>query len=187
MKKWIEQIDKTTHNFHESFGALNSEELNWKPKSETWSIAQNIDHLIVINSTYFPIVEALRKGKYKAPFLSKIGFVVSFCGKTVLKAVQPDRKKKIKTFPIWEPAKSEIPKGILERLKNHQLELKEMINQSKDLVNKGVIISSPANKNIVYKLEMAFEIIVAHEQRHYEQAKEAYQLLKREADRQKSI
>ena len=42
----------------------------------------------------------------------------------------------------------------------------------------GVVISSPANKNIVYKLEVAFDIIVSHEQRHLEQAREVLQLIK---------
>lgn len=180
MKNWSEQIEKTTQNFVESFGRLSIEQLNWKPNAQTWSIAQNIDHLIVINKTYFPVIESIRKGTYKPPFLAKLGFVVSFFGKTVLKAVQPDRKKKMKTFPIWEPAKSEIPIGILDRFKEHQSELKKMIENSRDLVEKGTIISSPANKNIVYKLEMAFEIISTHEKRHFEQSKEIYQLMKKE-------
>ncbi|MEM6842879.1 MAG: DinB family protein [Bacteroidota bacterium] len=180
MKKWIEQIDKTTQGFIESFSDLDSEQLNWKPNSATWSIAQNIDHLIVVNTTYFPVLRSVREGTYQAPFLAKIGFMVSFFGNTVLKAVQPDRKKKVKTFPAWEPTGSTISADILDRFKSHQLELREWIKSSQDLVDKGVVISSPANKNIVYKLEKAFEIIITHEQRHYEQAKEVYQLLDRE-------
>jgi hypothetical protein len=46
------------------------------------------------------------------------------------------------------------------------------IEEAKELVAKGTVIASPANKNIVYKLETAFDIIVSHEQRHLEQAKE---------------
>ena len=87
----------------------------------------------------------------------------------------------MKTFPVWEPAKSEIPTGVLNRFKEHQSELKAMIENSKDLVEKGTIISSPANKNIVYSLGAAFEIIVTHEQRHYEQAKEVLEIMKNKA------
>ena len=181
MNKWIERIDNTTLDFQGSFGELNVQELNWKPNPTTWSIAQNIDHLIVINGTYFPIIESIRNGTYKTPFVAKIGFMVSFFGNFVLNGVQPDRKKKIKTFPIWEPTNSEIPEGILERFKTHQTELKELIKNSKDLVDQGTVISSPANKNIVYKLETAFEIIVTHEERHYEQAKVVHELLKMDA------
>lgn len=178
MEKWITQIDETTKFFCEAFGELSIEQLNWKPDPDTWSIAQNIDHLIVINETYFPIIDSIQKGTYKTPFLSKIGFIVSFFGDVILKAVQPDRKKKMKTFPIWEPARSNVWIGILERFKEHQSELKKMIENSKDSVDKGVVISSPANRNIVYKLEKAFDIIVTHEQRHFEQSKEVLQLLK---------
>lgn len=182
MKNWSEELDKTTQNFIKNFGKLDIEQLNWKPNSQTWSIAQNIDHLIVINKTYFPVIESIQKGTYKTPFISKFGFVVSFFGKTVLKAVQPDRKKKIKTFPIWEPSKSEIPNGILGIFKEHQSELKNMIKNSCDLIEKGITISSPANKYIVYKLEAAFDIIVTHEKRHFEQSKEVFELIKKEAN-----
>ena len=180
MINFEEQIDKTTQDFIETFGELSNKEINWKPDAETWSIAQNIDHLIVINETYFPLIDALKKGTYKLPFVAKIGFLVSFFGNFILKAAQPDRKNKMKTFSIWEPSKSNIPDGLLDKFKNHQLELKKIIKDSEELVNHGTIISSPSNKYIVYKLEKAFEIIVSHEQRHFEQAKEILNLLKQE-------
>jgi len=180
MKNWSEEIEKTTQDFIESFGGLNESQLNWKPNPQTWSIAQNIDHLLVINKTYFTIIESIRKGTHKTPFISKLGFMVSFFGKRVLEAVQSDRKKKTKTFPIWEPSSGQILKGILERFKKHQSELKKRIENSRDLVEREIIISSPANKNIVYKLETAFDIIVTHEKRHYEQSRVVLQLMKKE-------
>jgi hypothetical protein len=180
MKNWSEGIEKTTQDFIESFGGLNESQLNWKPNPQTWSIAQNIDHLLVINKTYFTIIESIRKGTHKTPFISKLGFMVSFFGKRVLEAVQSDRKKKTKTFPIWEPSSGQILKGILERFKKHQSELKKRIENSRDLVEREIIISSPANKNIVYKLETAFDIIVTHEKRHYEQSRVVLQLMKKE-------
>ena len=59
-------------------------------------------------------------------------------------------------------------------------ELKKRIENSRDLVEREIIISSPANKNIVYKLETAFDIIVTHEKRHYEQSRVVLQLMKKE-------
>jgi hypothetical protein len=91
--------------------------------------------------------------------------------------VRPDRKRKIKTFPIWDSTSSDIPEGVTERFVKHQEELKSLINDSVDLIKKGTIISSPANKHIVYKLETAFDIIVTHERRHYNQAVEVNAML----------
>lgn len=178
MKKWTTQLDQITEDFISNFGPLSEEQLNWNPNSKTWSIAQNIDHLIVVNETYYPVLISLKEGTYNTPFISKLGFLVSFLGKTVLDAVKPDRMKKMKTFPIWEPAMSQYKTDLLKQFENHQTELKRKIEESKELIEKGTIISSPANRNIVYKLETAFDIIVSHEQRHLEQAKEVLELLK---------
>lgn len=178
MNNWTNQIDKNTVAFQQHFGVLKDEELNWKPTPETWSIAQNIDHLIVINQTYFPVFTELKYGIYKPPFIARFGFIVSYLGKLILNSVQPDRSKKLKTFPIWEPAQSRISEHILEKFSRHQAELKRQIEALEGFLDSGTVISSPANRVIVYKLETAFDIIVTHEQRHLEQAKEVLELLK---------
>lgn len=179
MTPWTDQIDNTTNHFVKNFGSLSEEQLNWKPNAASWSIAQNIDHLIVINETYFPVLADLRSGRFNPPFIAKFGFIVTFLGKTILNASAADRKKKIKTFPLWEPSVSHIPDNIVERFSEHQNELKKEIESSSYLIKKkGVIISSPANKNIVYKLEIAFDIIAVHELRHLEQANGVLGLLR---------
>lgn len=172
MDNIITQVDEITEKFINAFVALTGEQLNWKPDPQTWSISQNIEHLIIVNESYYPIIESIRNTDYKPPFTSKINFIVSLLGKMILKSVSPDRHRRTKTFPIWEPPVSEIPSDILKRFENHQKDLKNIISNSIDLISEGTIISSPANKNIVYKLETAFEIIVKHEQRHFNQAKE---------------
>ncbi len=175
---WTSQIDQTTNNdFKKTFGQLTADQLNWKPNPQTWSIGQNIDHLIVTNETYYPVIKQVREGNYTLPFMGKLGFMVNFFGKLILNAVGSDRKRKSKTFPIWEPAKSNEPADILNKFEKHQGELKQLISGSADLIEKGTIISSPANKNIVYKLDMAYNIITAHEQRHLIQAKEVLALM----------
>lgn len=176
---WAQEIDKITLNAEMLFSELSGEQLNWKPNSQTWSIAQNLEHLIVVNETYYPVLSALKKGTYKKPFLGNFGFIVSFFGKTVLNAVKPDRKKKMKTFSIWEPRQSSVGNDIISRFKKHQTELQKQLSDANELLTNRIVISSPANKNVFYSLEMAFDIIVTHEQRHLEQAKEILRELKK--------
>lgn len=121
MNNRISTLDKVTKQALIEFGALISEQLNWKPNLNTWSIAQNLEHLIVVNETYYPVLVSLKEGSYKTPFIAKIGFMVSFFGNTVLKAVQPDRQKKMKTFPIWEPSASKVSDDIVKKFEIHQL------------------------------------------------------------------
>ena len=172
-ERWTKQIDEITAAFKKEFSNLSVKRLNWKPNAQTWSIAQNMDHLIVINDSYVPILKQVRNNTHKLPWIAKLDFMVHFIGKTVLKAVHPETRRKTKTFSIWEPSATDLGADIIDKFEQHQEALKKLITESMDLVEKGTVISSPANRNIVYKLETAFDIIVTHEQRHFEQAKES--------------
>lgn len=169
---YIQQINNISAEFNRQFGHLTTEQLNWKPAPNIWSIAQNISHLIVINKTYFPTFQALINGNYQSPFIAKFGFLVNFFGKSILNSVQPDRLKKMRTFPMWEPEKSAIDEGILSKFTQHQEELISYIPKLVQFIDNGDVISSPANKIIVYKLGTALEIIITHEKRHFAQATE---------------
>lgn len=177
IQQWQQKLDELTQEFKERFSDLPADELNRKPNAQTWSIAENMQHLIAVNESYFPILEQLKGGKYKLPFMARLSFFVNFMGNTILKSVEPGRRKKMRTFPIWEPVAAAIEGDIVGDFAKHQSELKKAISGAEELLQKKTIISSPANRNIVYTLEKAFEIIVAHEERHLNQAIEAFEVI----------
>ena len=170
LENWFQRIDRITEEVISNFGNLTFDQLNKKPSSDSWSIAQHLDHLIVINSSYYPVIESAQSGELSLSWTGKVGFLVRFFGRAILKGVEPTNKKKTKTFPIWEPESSDIDSGIIERFTQHQEELKELIRSSKDLIASNAVIPSPANKSINYKVGDAFEIIVTHEKRHVNHA-----------------
>lgn len=174
----IDRIDNLTESFNSEFGDLPVDNLNWKPDAQSWSIAQIIDHLIVINSTYYPIFDRILNDTYQAPVHARLGFLVRFFGKTILHSVDPKNRRKAKTFDIWEPAQSDLPADIVSRFVSHQAELNAYIEKLGPYFNSDTVIHSPANKMIVYKLETAIEIIITHEERHLEQARTLLPLVK---------
>lgn len=168
---WLKETDAITEAFKTSFGHLDGNALNQAPAG-AWSIAQNMDHLITTNESYFDIPGSIRSGQYKLPFLARFGFLTRFFGKLILKAVEPKRQKKMRTFPIWEPKGKVQGTEALDRFYKHQEALKQFILDCRDLLEKETLISSPANDKIVYKLETAIDILLTHEWRHFNQAKE---------------
>lgn len=177
IQQWHSKIDELTKEFKERFCDMEADELNRKPNAQTWSIAENLQHLITVNKSYFPVIAQVQEGKYKTPFLGKIPFYVNLMGKTILKSVSPETRKKIRTFPMWEPVTANIGSSIVSDFVRHQAELKEKIVSSATFVQKGTVISSPANHNIVYTLEKAFDIMIAHEERHLHQSIEAFEVI----------
>lgn len=178
--RWLAVIDQTSKNFQQAFDGLSHEQLNWKPEPHTWSVAQNLEHLLITNASFFPVIEGIRAGTHKVPWLFSRSFLVKFNEKMILNYVSPDRRKRSKTAPIWVPSQSEIEGDILGIFLQEQEKLKELIAASQDLIVIGTLITSPFSKFIVYHLEAAFDIMVTHEQRHFFQAKEVVdQLLQR--------
>lgn len=175
---WTSALERLTKAFSDEFGHLTAEELNRKPNASTWSIGQVIDHIIKVNETYYPIVEQLLAGTYKTPWTAKLPFLVDWFGNFILKGVEPARKKKIQTFPVWEPVQSEVRADIVAQFAQHQQQLAAMMRQCEPFVKMGTVISSPANRFIVYKIGRAFDIIVAHEERHLNQSRETLNFLK---------
>ncbi len=175
---WTSALERLSKTFSAEFGHLTAEELNRKPNASTWSIGQVIDHIIKVNETYYPIVEQLQAGAYQTPWTAKLPFLVNWFGDFILKGVEPERKKKIQTFPVWEPAQSEVRADIVAHFAEHQQQLAAIMVQCEPFLKAGTVISSPANKFIVYKLGRAFDIIVAHEERHLNQSRDILNFMK---------
>lgn len=175
---WKNEMDAVTQAFKNAFGQLSEEELNWKPNAQTWSIAQILEHLIIINSSYYPIILHAQQKTLKLSWMGRISFFYNMMGKAILSASQPDRKKLMSTFPIWMPSSSNIPGDILQKFEKHQEDFKQVIDKCQSLLFNNTVIHSPANQMICYKLSTAFDIIVAHEKRHFNQAMELLEMMK---------
>ena len=176
---WILELERLTQAFSAEFGSLTANELNRKPNATTWSIGQVVDHIIKVNETYFPIVEQIRAGTYRTPWTGKLPFLVNWFGDFILKGVEPERRKKVKTFPVWEPAQSGVRADVVTHFAEHQHKMVTMMGACEDLVKAETVLSSPANRFIVYKIGRAFDIIVAHEVRHLNQSWEILNFLKK--------
>ena len=166
--EWTGELQQITREYQRAFGGLNEAQLNWKPSAERWSVGQGIDHVITTNATYFPILAGIKAGSYQPHFNARLGFLVKFFGKMILGSVQPEAKRKNKTFPPFEPSRSTIPGDIVARFAAHQAQLVQEIEGASAILDR--VVSSPANRMVVLRVDRVFDIIVAHECRHLQQA-----------------
>ena len=179
MSDYNRRIDLITGKICDSTENLSFNELNIA-QDESWSIAKILDHIIILNSSYFPTFEAIRDERYKPSLMAKFPFLAALFGKLILKTVEPDRKNKTKTMKMWEPGKTTGDENIIKRFQAHQEELKVQLDLLSGKISSETIIGSPANRNIVYSLEKAIEIIITHEERHAKQIIEIVQSLEQD-------
>ena len=177
MQQWEQELDSLTREYREAFESLSPQQLNTRPQSTSWSIGQIISHVIQVNETYYPIFNQLEAGTYSPPFHGQFGGLVRMFGNLILNSVEPSRKKKSKTLPLWEPATVPVADDLLLQFSAHQEALLAHLNRCEKYASAGAVIHSPASKAIVYRLDKAIEIILTHERRHLNQALEVKALL----------
>lgn len=166
---WQMEIASITWQFEKITNKLTLAEINAKPSPKSWSIAENLCHLNQVNSSYFPLFDEMIAGSYEPPLLGNLSFIVSSTGALLYRTMRS--KTKLKTFPMWKPLKSEFGLDLLEKFNKQQMDLSAYVQDLEPFLESGAIIHSPASRFLVYELETAFDILIAHEKRHLQQCK----------------
>jgi hypothetical protein len=167
----LAQIDSHSKEVYNTFNSLTAKERGWRPDPTMWSINQHLEHLIMLNESYFPEFQRVQRGERSPVFTLRIPVLPDLLGRMILSAVHPQNQRKMKTYSIWHPTITPSDVDIVLKFERHHSQLKEKLIELDGLLNRSVIISSPANKWIVYPLETAIEIMLLHEQRHIQHAK----------------
>ena len=153
-----------------AFGRLSGDQLNWKPATDSWSIAQCLDHLIKTNKGFDEILSELATGTRKRSFMEKWSPFSGLLGNMLMKSIKNDKKKyKTPSDDIVPP--SDLGENIVEQFSAHQNEFAEKVKPLENLEWDRIVITSPFIKMITYRLDTALEFAVEHEWRHLRQAK----------------
>lgn len=165
------ELEKIADDARMRFGSLTGPQLNWKPAPEKWSVGQCFDHLIKINSAYFPELERIIKGERRNRFWENYSPFSGFFGNLLLKSLSSQAERKLKAPKAAQPSASGVPPTIIEDFFKHQADLADKIRRTVNLDTKKIILTSPFIRIITYSLFDGYRIIVTHEKRHFEQAK----------------
>lgn len=178
LPKIIQEAKAIAEDAQKIFGSLTTEQLNWKPNAESWSVAQCFEHLIVIDASYFPIMEKVARGEYKHSFKERLPILPRLFGKLIINAVKPETKRKLKAATNFAPSKSEIDGRIIEKFVKHQQEIIEHIKMTANVDVANFIITSPVASFVTYSLLDGYKVIVEHERRHMAQAERVIERMK---------
>ena len=163
----LEELEVVDAFYEEHFQDLSPKQFYWKPNSKTWSIAQNIEHIILTNDAYISHMEkvlAKSKNQQKAP---KEDFSSDWMGKRFMKALEPESNEKFKAPKIFNP--SENPGQLESRLRASNRSLKGFIYKA---VNYDLNIRIPLLESRLIRLKIGdrLKTLIMHKIRHLNQA-----------------
>jgi hypothetical protein len=172
LEKTANEVKEIADDAAAAFGGLGRDQLNWKPAPQSWSIAQCFDHLITVNSLYFPVFERMRSDNVMSRFWERNSPLSGFFGRYLIKILSPEYRKKVKTSKKAYPSASDLGGDIIKRFGEHQRQLAEHVRQVSPKIDlKKMIITSPLLGLVTYSLDDTLTILTVHERRHFEQAR----------------
>ncbi len=172
----IENAKVIDEEIQTTFGGLSAKQLNWKPAENSWSVAQCLEHLVVTNDLYFENIQKVADGTHRNNFFSGIPFTTDIIGFVMKKVMSPDWKPKMKTLKMFKPSFSDVSENVLENFSKNQSRFIGLMEASKNLNYGKIKVAEPIGRAVNLRLVDAFEVLVVHEQRHFNQAKKVMEL-----------
>jgi len=153
-------------------GDLSEAQLNWKPSSDQWSIAQCLEHLAVATKgfdKYFST--ALMQAKSKPPITNSPVYKPTMMGGWLARHVAPESPRKLRAPRMFRPADASAIQGSLQMFLDEQQKFVDFVGQCQYIDYNKTRIRSPVTPLVRYSLADAFVITVLHAQRHLAQAR----------------
>lgn len=151
-----------------------SVKLSYNCNEGQWSAAQAIEHLNMYSRYYLPTIE---KTMVQIPKEMNAWFVPGFFGNYFTNMMRPKNvlevKNKMKTMKGYNPGAGLNPDKVISEFISHQQKLLQLLEISRKRNLEKIRIPISISKLIRLKLGDTFRFLIAHEQRHMIQARNA--------------
>lgn len=162
----------------EHFRTIDPIKLNHPPAEGSWTVLQALEHLNMYNRYYLPLIE---KSVAIIPKEWNAWFVPGFFGDYFTRMMLPDNvyevKNKMKTPKDYRPEIKLDADKVLGEFIKHQQKLLQLLDISRKRNMNEIRIPISLTKLIKLKLGDTFRFLIAHEQRHMLQARNALKAL----------
>ena len=148
--------------------------LNYCPREGSWSVAQVLEHLNAYNRYYLPVIE---RSMIHISKDTSAWFLPGLWGNYFTKMMMPkdvyEVKNKMKAAKNYSPAKSLNVEAVFKEFYQHQNKLVQLLDVARRRNLNTIRIPISISKLVRLKLGDTFRFLIAHEQRHMIQARNA--------------
>jgi hypothetical protein len=153
-----------------TFGSLSLQQLNWKADATRWSVAQCFQHLLMANRLMFCAArEAL--GKPPSTVLQRMPLLPGIVGRLLIRSQSPETTRKFTAPRRARPTSSHIAGDIIQCFVDQHRDAAESIRTLDERDASRAIMISPFIRVVVYSVLDGYRLLVAHDRRHFEQAR----------------
>ena len=163
-------LDAVIRDTETTFGRLSTTQLNWKPDATRWSVAQCFQHLLTGNEMMLRAGQAALNGNRRTVW-QRLPLLPALFGRALIRSQSPEATGKYKAPSIARPTASELPADILRRFTDQQRQAVSWMQVLDERQAARQNMASPFIKVITYSVLDGCRLMLAHDRRHFEQAR----------------
>lgn len=164
----IAEVESHLSDTTKLFQNLPNEVLLKPAENGGWSIAQCLEHLNSYSQYYLP---QIKKGLENASKTENNFFSSSWLGAYFTKMMRPSSTKKYKAFKNHIPSENLDSAVVLAEFIEHQEILLNYLKQAQNVDLERIKIPISITKWVKLSLGDVFQFMIAHDERHIQQAK----------------
>jgi len=164
-------LEAVAGEVHATFGGLGSGQLNWRPDPGRWSVAQCFEHLLTADRLMFRAAEAALADGAARSVWQRLPIVPSLLGRMLIRSQAPGGTRRFTAPAQAQPASRDIDADIVQRFVEQQRGAVARLRTLDEQRAARVIMTSPFIKVVTYSVLDGWRLVLAHERRHFEQAR----------------
>lgn len=168
-------LDDIAREAQATFGGLDGRQLNWRPDETRWSVAQCFEHLLTTNRLMFRASDNALDDAQPRSVWQRLPVLPGVVGRMMIRSQAPDGARKFTAPSTARPATSDIATDIIQRFVQQQRDAVLLVQSLDERRAANTIMTSPFVKVITYSVLDGWRLVIAHERRHFEQARRVTQ------------
>ena len=171
VEEFRQQFERISQDADAIVEPLTDDQFTWRPSADSWSVAQCIEHLNTTARLYLPqldeaIANAIRRGTYgEGPFSYNV------FGRFFTAAMEPPARFRVSSPTPFLPPPSRPRSEVMAAFRAYQVQFSDRLRQANGLDLARAKVSSPTTAWLRFSLGSGFALMLAHERRHLEQAR----------------
>ena len=166
------ELDAIAADAGTAFGRLDARQINWKADASRWSVAQCLEHLLTANRQMVEMADQALDATRGRTLWQRLPIWPGLLGRMLVRTQSPNATRRFKAPGKAQPAASALDTAIVGRFVDQQRELIAKLDASATRDLAGVVMASPFLGIVTYSVLDGWRLIVAHERRHVQQAKQ---------------
>ena len=175
------QLDAASNQAALIVAGVDFEQLNERPQSNEWSIAECLVHLNLLSVAEIEEIDNVLAQTTAQTISVEKSLKMDLLGRILKWTLEPPPMffSKMKTTEPFQPSEVEPPGEALPRFLTLQEELKKRVDACAALPLDRIKVVSPFDRRVKYNLFSFFHILLAHERRHLWQAERVKHAIER--------